>query len=57
MSRTLSPALTIAAFAAATVASFGSPNPRPNIVLIVSDDHGREAIGCYGRRQRRFGGL
>lgn len=22
--------------------------PRPNIVLIVSDDHGREALGCYG---------
>jgi N-sulfoglucosamine sulfohydrolase len=21
---------------------------RPNIVLIVSDDHGREALGCYG---------
>jgi len=23
-------------------------NSRPNIVLIVSDDHGREALGCYG---------
>jgi N-sulfoglucosamine sulfohydrolase len=23
---------------------------RPNIVLIVSDDHGREALGCYGNR-------
>lgn len=21
---------------------------RPNIVLIISDDHGREALGCYG---------
>jgi anaerobic selenocysteine-containing dehydrogenase len=23
-------------------------NNRPNIVLIVSDDHGRETLGCYG---------
>jgi N-sulfoglucosamine sulfohydrolase len=23
-------------------------NRRPNIILIVSDDHGREALGCYG---------
>ena len=23
-------------------------NTRPNIVLIVADDHGREALGCYG---------
>ena len=23
-------------------------NKRPNVVLIVSDDHGREALGCYG---------
>ena len=23
-------------------------NKQPNIVLIVSDDHGREALGCYG---------
>jgi N-sulfoglucosamine sulfohydrolase len=22
--------------------------PRPNVVLIVADDHGREALGCYG---------
>ena len=21
---------------------------RPNVVLIVADDHGREALGCYG---------
>ncbi len=21
---------------------------RPNIVLIVADDHGRDALGCYG---------
>lgn len=24
------------------------PTKRPNIVLIISDDHGREALGCYG---------
>ena len=23
-------------------------NDRPNVVLIVSDDHGRETLGCYG---------
>jgi N-sulfoglucosamine sulfohydrolase len=23
-------------------------NTRPNVVLIVSDDHGRETLGCYG---------
>jgi len=23
-------------------------NNRPNVVLIVSDDHGRETLGCYG---------
>lgn len=26
------------------------PNGRPNIVLMVSDDHGREALGCYGNK-------
>ena len=25
-----------------------SQNDRPNVVLIVSDDHGRETLGCYG---------
>jgi N-sulfoglucosamine sulfohydrolase len=24
------------------------PDDRPNIVMIVADDHGREAVGCYG---------
>ena len=26
---------------------------RPNIVLIVADDHGREAVGCYGNKAVR----
>lgn len=26
---------------------------RPNIVLIVADDHGREAVGCYGNQRIR----
>ncbi len=28
--------------------AFGRESERPNVVLIVSDDHGREALGCYG---------
>ncbi|MBP7339746.1 sulfatase [Niveispirillum sp.] len=32
----------------------GAATPqKPNIVLIVSDDHGREALGAYGNRQVR----
>jgi N-sulfoglucosamine sulfohydrolase len=27
---------------------FGKAQTRPNIVLIVSDDHGTDALGCYG---------
>ena len=34
--------LWVPAFAAA------APAPRPNIVLIVADDHGTDALGCYG---------
>lgn len=26
---------------------------RPNVVLIVADDHGREALGCYGNAKAR----
>src|SRR4051812_18578929 len=34
---------------ASTALSVAASSPvRPNIVLIVSDDHGREALGCYG---------
>lgn len=29
-------------------AQLPAKDKRPNIVLIVSDDHGREAVGCYG---------
>ncbi|MHC4678422.1 MAG: sulfatase family protein [Planctomycetota bacterium] len=28
--------------------AFARQNKRPNVVLIVSDDHGLEALGCYG---------
>jgi N-sulfoglucosamine sulfohydrolase len=48
MSRTFSSALLVALVAVPSAISIGSPDSRPNIVLIVSDDHGREAIGCYG---------
>jgi N-sulfoglucosamine sulfohydrolase len=30
--------------------SFAAGNKRPNVVLIVSDDHGLEALGCYGNK-------
>jgi len=29
---------------------FAASEKRPNIVLIVSDDHGLEALGCYGNK-------
>ena len=35
------------AFALAS-AAVAADSTRPNILLIVSDDHGREALGCYG---------
>jgi N-sulfoglucosamine sulfohydrolase len=28
--------------------TFARENKRPNVVLIVSDDHGLDAVGCYG---------
>jgi N-sulfoglucosamine sulfohydrolase len=34
--------------AAAQGAQMGAISERPNIVLMVSDDHGIEALGCYG---------
>lgn len=36
------------ASALATAGAFARENNRPNVVLIVSDDHGRETLGCYG---------
>lgn len=40
-------------------AAHGAPAPdsRPNIVLIVADDHGRESLGCYGNPIVRTPGL
>jgi hypothetical protein len=28
--------------------AFAAGRKRPNVVLIVSDDHGLDAVGCYG---------
>lgn len=42
-------ALLVASKAPATAAAEAAqPDIRPNIVLIVSDDHGTDALGCYG---------
>ena len=31
-----------------TTLATGNLAARPNVVLIVSDDHGTDALGCYG---------
>jgi len=39
---------TLACFSLADFRAFAqSPCSKPNIVLIVSDDHGTDALGCY----------
>lgn len=44
--RFFGPGLILFAFAISGLAA--DPIARPNIVVIVSDDHGRDALGCYG---------
>ncbi len=45
-------AVLLTATGAVSSAAFGAepaaPTPRPNVVLIVADDHGTDALGCYG---------
>jgi len=38
----------VGASALVSAGAFARQNDRPNIVLIVSDDHGLETLGCYG---------
>lgn len=38
----------LAAAQAAVSSPSGDPTARPNIVFIISDDHGTDALGCYG---------
>ncbi|MDO8545212.1 MAG: sulfatase [Opitutaceae bacterium] len=43
--------LSIGLSLAVSVAAAAAPPPsRPNIVMIVADDHGTDALGCYGNR-------
>ena len=44
--RMFAPLLATAALSAA--AALSAPPSRPNIVFIMSDDHGKQAISCYG---------
>src|SRR3989338_8283070 len=45
-SMTKAPLLLAAGFLASTLPA--APASRPNILLIVADDHGTDALGCYG---------
>jgi len=38
----------IGASALISAGAFARHNKRPNVVLVVSDDHGLDALGCYG---------
>jgi len=38
----------VGASALVSTRAFARKNDRPNVVLIVSDDHGLETLGCYG---------
>ncbi len=46
--RFLLAAVALGSLGFAAGATAPAANPRPNIVLIVADDHGTDALGCYG---------
>ena len=48
MKRVAAGASVLVGSAAISTTTRASENERPNIILIVSDDHGLETLGCYG---------